>query len=420
MPQHTQIHCHSKTDQRNGQKQRKKAKLAYKRKVALEKSRVCHRRILPDLTQRLIDCGCHGQYLAWQEAYLRWRRGQAHGAKGEPLQHIEQERKKTRLSVKKSCATGKAQVCHKRPLPDLTHILIDAGLHDQYLAWHKGYLRWRTGQARGAQGDLSPRALKRFESMLEQCCQVQDALQDALQEYRGALQEAQTRVLQTVQQPIAHDACGLSQTVFDVASDTQGELMLVPVDGPPGAGMRLEELAQDALVSVRVFRFFEHCADEKQVWERELRNVNSGSLTWLPTHLAPGLHSRQGAKYGKWFTIHTVQVYAKHFKSAYHMCEEGCNILAKSFGCTQAQKWTIDHVPLETGYFWFVSPVSADGSSTSEDGHLNACGWRHLSSEGPFHGEAFLKEWQKRGSRMATHDLQAMLRQMTCHSSNKQ
>mmetsp|Transcript_42794 Transcript_42794/g.76774 ORF Transcript_42794/g.76774 Transcript_42794/m.76774 type:complete len:373 (-) Transcript_42794:202-1320(-) len=371
----TQIHCPSQLDQRNVQKQRKKAKGAHKKNSTKEKSKVC----LPDLTQILIDAGLHEHYLAWQKGYIRWRKGQSHGAKGDLSQQsfIQGE------NLLEWCDLASEQML-------------------------QSLLRLKS--------QITPKCRESDHSGIVGHRSCSPGREVALQDCQGALREATCKALQSVQQPIAKT---LSQHVFDVASDEHGELMLIPVDGPKFAGMCLEEFAPDALVSIRVFRFFEHRADEKQVWEQELRNVNSGSLTWLPAHLAPGLHSTHGAKYGKWFTVHTVQVLAKHFKSAYFMCEEGCNILAKSFGCTPAQKWTIDNDPLETGYFWFVSPASADGSSTSEDQHLNSWGWRHVSSEGPFHGEAFLEEWQKQGSRMATHDLQAVLEQVRSQSHNK-
>jgi len=38
---------------------------------------------LPDLSQRLKDCGVYEDYLKWQQGYRRWRSGSAQGAQGE-------------------------------------------------------------------------------------------------------------------------------------------------------------------------------------------------------------------------------------------------------------------------------------------------------------------------------------------------
>lgn len=205
-----------------------------------------------------------------------------------------------------------------------------------------------------------------------------------------------------------HD-CGFP--VFDVVSDEDGRLVLLPIDGPSAEGVRLEDVPPEATLAIRVFRFLEHRTDGDEIWEKELRNVNSGSLLWLPVHLAPGMHSTYGAKYGDWFTVHTVQVHAKNFKSAYHMCEGGCNVLAKSFGCSPAAKWIVKGQPLERGYYWFVSPAS-DETSTTDDQHFGSWGWKHVACEGPFSGARFVAEWQKRGSSLASCDLQAALQQV--------
>jgi len=182
--------------------------------------------------------------------------------------------------------------------------------------------------------------------------------------------------------------------------------MLVPIDGPAVEGLHIEDFPPDALVTVRAFRFFEDRQDEKEVWERELRNLNSGSLLWLLVHLTPGMHSVSGAKYGTWFTIHYLQVKAKHFKSAYHMCNEGWSP-AKSFG-SMVETSVIKGRPLEEGYFWFVSPAEATSARTQRD-QLNSWGWKHLAREGPFDGTQFIEEWKKRGSPLRTRDLQATL-----------
>lgn len=106
-------------------------------------------------------------------------------------------------------------------------------------------------------------------------------------------------------------------------------------------------------------------SDERQPWEQQLRNVNSGSLLWLVArwlwcatgaadkvmsarvcvqlrmgscvlrcmrpidsksiglavivpqvvHMEPKMHSMSGAKYGKWFVEHHIRVQAKYFNS---------------------------------------------------------------------------------------------------------
>jgi len=133
-----------------------------------------------------------------------------------------------------------------------------------------------------------------------------------------------------------------------------------------------------------------------------------GSLLWLPVHLTPGMHSVSGAKYGKWFTIHYLQVKAKHFKSAYHMCNEGWS-LAKSFGAVvPATKNLIKGEPSKEGYFWFVSPTEAS-PNVSQREQLESWGWKHLAREGPFDGARFVEEWQQKGSPQAARDLQAVL-----------
>merc|ERR1719161_770831 len=85
---------------------------------------------------------------------------------------------------------------------------------------------------------------------------------------------------------------------YDVAADEAGQPVLAPINGPADARIRIDEFPPEALVTIRVFRFFEHRSDEDEIWEKELRNLNSGSLLWLPMHLTPGSHSANGAKYG--------------------------------------------------------------------------------------------------------------------------
>jgi hypothetical protein len=198
---------------------------------------------------------------------------------------------------------------------------------------------------------------------------------------------------------------------YDVVADEKGQPVLVPANGPTDAKIRLGEFPPDALVTVRVFRFFEDRNDEKEIWEKELRNLNSGSLLWLPVHLTPGLHTKSGAKYGTWFTIHYLQVYVKHFRSPYHMCNEGFSP-AKSFGSALATHMISGH-PLESGYFWFVAPSAAESTAPQQE-QLKSWGWKHLAREGPFDGTLFAKEWQKRQSPMTAHDLQAVLNEVRC------
>jgi hypothetical protein len=120
------------------------------------------------------------------------------------------------------------------------------------------------------------------------------------------------------------------------------------------------------------------------------------------------MHSMAGAKYGSWFTVHYLQVYAKHFRSPYHMCNEGSSIPAKSFGSTNAEKTTVKGQEFQNGYFWHVSPA-VPGSDATQEQHLNCWGWKHLAREGPFDGAKFVEQWQKRGSPLATPDLQALI-----------
>eukprot|EP00747_Dinoflagellata_sp_TGD_P185566 gnl/TRDRNA2_/TRDRNA2_42159_c0_seq1.p1 gnl/TRDRNA2_/TRDRNA2_42159_c0~~gnl/TRDRNA2_/TRDRNA2_42159_c0_seq1.p1 ORF type:complete len:558 (-),score=70.37 gnl/TRDRNA2_/TRDRNA2_42159_c0_seq1:63-1736(-) len=44
-------------------------------------------------------------------------------------------------------------------LPDLTHKLVQYGVHEEYLEYRRKYLEWRSGGARGAKGELSVPAL---------------------------------------------------------------------------------------------------------------------------------------------------------------------------------------------------------------------------------------------------------------------
>jgi len=152
----------------------------------------------------------------------------------------------------------------------------------------------------------------------------------------------------------------------------------------------LEGLPEDATVTVRVYRFFEELDDEAQIWEKELRNVNSGSLLWLLVHMKPKMHSVKGAKYGTWFTAHYVRVRVAHFKSQYHMCEGGGSPHAKTFGSTPTMKRLVGGDELSTG-----CPRSREP--------------REAWLAAPLDGHAFLADWAKHGSPMDERALQTVL-----------
>ena len=120
----------------------------------------------------------------------------------------------------------------------------------------------------------------------------------------------------------------------------------------------MSDLGQDEVVAVRVFRFLEDRSDERNTWEQGLHNVNSGSLLWLLVHMLPKMHSMSGAKYGKWFTVHTINVQAKHFGSNYHMFNEGSAGPAKTFGASNATQNLVTGEKLEKGYFWRSANIS--------------------------------------------------------------
>jgi hypothetical protein len=195
----------------------------------------------------------------------------------------------------------------------------------------------------------------------------------------------------------------------DGVQDERGQLVLVPGLGSSAVRKRLEDLPPEAIVTTRVFRFFEERSCATDWWEKDLSNLNSGCLLWLPIHLMPGMHSKSGAKYGVWFTLHYLEVQAKHFKSAYHMSIEGRNA-AKSFGSSwpSANTRMVTGKQLDRGYYWFVSPTG-NNRSTFEQDHLEEWGWRHLAREGPFDGRSFMDEWQKQGSPLAARELQSVL-----------
>jgi len=206
-----------------------------------------------------------------------------------------------------------------------------------------------------------------------------------------------------------------SQTVYDVVANNEAELELLPLGAKKGEGrITVGELHQDDSVLIRVFRFFEDKDHEAHPWEEKLKNVNSGSLLWLLVHVLPKMHSVRGCKYGKWFTTHTVRVQARHFASAYHMCNEGCAGQAKTFGTSPANKSLVTGEKLPSGYFWFVSPThweaEASAKDTAHDDHLEAKGWQHIRREGPFNAEDFVEEWHRQDSPMDEESLQKIVR----------
>lgn len=289
-----------------------------------------------------------------------------------------------------------APKCQKLDLPDLKKRLIAYGMYDEYIAWQRSYMSWRKGHAAGAKGEATS---SRLDS---------SAWRDGYRRWRqGAITGAKGEAGDTtsVQKPISNEAV----MFYDVVAEERGQPLLVPINGPAVTPMRVEEFPPDALVTVRVFRFFENRNDANTAWEQGLLNLNSGSLLWLPVHLTPGMHSISGAKYGRFFNVHYLQVQAKHFKSCYHMCNDGYSP-AKSFG-SAFEKNTIKLQPLKQGYFWFVSPAIADGNAAARE-HLKAWGWKHLARAGPFDGSEFVEKWQQQGSSMNVNDLQGVLEQL--------
>mmetsp|Transcript_68470 Transcript_68470/g.198596 ORF Transcript_68470/g.198596 Transcript_68470/m.198596 type:complete len:287 (-) Transcript_68470:465-1325(-) len=215
--------------------------------------------------------------------------------------------------------------------------------------------------------------------------------------------------------PPTPNAVALS-VVHDVVASPSGEPMLLAASGEAGElPFYVADLPGDTPLVIRVFRFFETKSDAATPWERELRNVNSGSLLWVPVHMQPKMHSMAGAKYGDWFTVHHIEVLAKHFKSGYFMCEEGSCPLAKTFGSTRGVEKLVTGKNLPEGYFWFVTPHrEIDGDS------LERLGWRHLSVEGPFDGTSFLKGWKAGGMPTEATSVQEMVNALlTGGSGNK-
>mmetsp|Transcript_1874 Transcript_1874/g.4182 ORF Transcript_1874/g.4182 Transcript_1874/m.4182 type:complete len:442 (-) Transcript_1874:275-1600(-) len=325
---------------------------------------------LPDLTQRLIDSGIYGGYTAWRNEYSKWRRGSAAGARGELASAAE-------FSEEAEAAKQKA--------------------------WRDDYRRWRQGAPKGAHGEAASRPLALL---------VQKKEEEESQDRGQMLRPRSTSCMSSGgasadSTPSTEELRRLPAVVYDVVvTDASAAPALVPVDGPAVPPILVDDFPDQALLTVRVFRFFEDHRDKKEVWEQELQNVNSGSLQWVPVHLAPGMHSKSGAKYGFWFTIHYVQVYAIHFRSSYHMANEGF-VQAKTFGATSANTAMVTGEKLSTGYFWYVHPVNADHGSLRQEG------WQHLCRAGPFNGKVFLEHWHQRGSPMDFLAVQAVLNEVT-------
>mmetsp|Transcript_56935 Transcript_56935/g.161649 ORF Transcript_56935/g.161649 Transcript_56935/m.161649 type:complete len:329 (-) Transcript_56935:79-1065(-) len=194
--------------------------------------------------------------------------------------------------------------------------------------------------------------------------------------------------------------------VFDVVHGPGGEPAILPVGKPGFPAKTAKDLPEDSVVTVRVFRFFWDTSDASDPWERQLLNVNSGSILWLIVHMLPKMHTASGCKFGKWFTVHTLRVSAKHFGSNYCICREGC-CAAKTFGCTEAHVGLITGEELESGYFWFVTP--AEQSPVEQEAHLEERGWQHVARAGPFDGDELVEQWQRQGSPMGEAALQEVL-----------
>mmetsp|Transcript_66706 Transcript_66706/g.145462 ORF Transcript_66706/g.145462 Transcript_66706/m.145462 type:complete len:264 (-) Transcript_66706:187-978(-) len=192
--------------------------------------------------------------------------------------------------------------------------------------------------------------------------------------------------------------------VFDVVSSESGEVELLPVEGPSKTRLRVTTLADDDVVTIRVFRFIEDYDDASEPWEEGLQNVNSGSLLWLRVHMLPKMHSVRGAKYGKWCTVHEIRIYAKHFKSGYYMCKNGCSMPAKTFGSTSSVKSLVSGEKLAQGYFWFVSPCGQQAGASLEND-----GWEHISMDGPFDGSVLAEGCAKQSGTLDVGKLQELV-----------
>lgn len=316
------------------------------------------------------------------------------------------------LSRGDPCIEPNAKRCKKADaLPDITDRLLASGLLAKYIVYRDEYRCWRSGQAHGAHGEAAADALQERKRVAWRD-QYNQWRQGCAHGARGETSEAKALPLETIAK--REEAAGAKAesiqrapaVVYDVWASETGHPFLIPVDGPSTLPFNLDDLPPDALVTIRSFRFLEDRSDEREIHEQELRNVNSGSLLFLPIHMAPNMHSVRGAKYGKWFMIHYLQVYAKHFKSCYHMANDGCCYPAKTFGATGANARLVTGKMLPSGYFWYVSPAS--GPATLENQ-----GWHHICRSAPFDGSEFLHEWENAGSTMDARKLQEVLNRVT-------
>lgn len=361
---------------------------------------------------------------SWQPAHLL--DGQAPAAAKRRRQRGSKERQARRqsVSIAKAEAVGGSIRTHEvnqsmpGPLPDLTDRLIKCGGYEEYQRWREAYRRWREGDAKGAEGEASARIMG-SSATTEGPIRLSQTWRDGYRSWRkgncrGARGEMQVLGQRDPKTTSQETPCqqSLPPVVFDAVVGPRGQPAFLPSDGPMTTPILLEDFPKEAIITIRVFRFFEDRADEVCSWEKGLLNVNSGSIFWLPFHLAPNIHSKAGAKYGTWFTVHYVQAFAKHFQSEYHMCNEGCSSGAKTFGSSSANKKSITGQAMPDGYFWYVSPAA---SSTQPLG----TGWQHLDRAGPFDGSAFLQAWQEQGSPMEVRALQAILAKVMEGASKK-
>jgi len=311
-----------------------------------------------------------------------------------------------------SCIEPKAKRSKlEAALPDLSERLRASGLLSKYTAYRDEYRRWRSGKPHGAHGEADAHALQNRKRAAWRD-QYNGWRKGHARGARGETSDAIALPLETISN--REEAAGAtaesiqraSAVVYDVWASETGKEVLIPVDGPAALPIAVVDLPPDALITIRSFRFLEDRSDDKEIYEQELRNVNSGSLLWLPIHLAPNMHSVRGAKYGKWFMMHYFQVYAKHFRSCYHMANDGSCYPATTFGSTQANDRLITGKTLPSGYFWYVSPASGPAKLENQ-------GWQHICRSAPFDGSEFLKEWEHAGSPMDARKLQEVLNRVT-------
>jgi len=338
---------------------------------------------------------------------FQWARQFSSGSEDHSCQHGRHGQSRTKRVAGSPGQACPAQEQGKTELADLTPHLIKCGVYEEYKRWREGYRRWREGDAHGAHGEGGSAM---DHATTEGPLRLSQSWRDAYRNWRAGGARGARGEMEAHGQHRHHD-CGpavpghdsiLPAVIYDVVAAEGGQPALVPSDGPEIAPMLIKDFPPEAVLTIRVFRFFEDRSDEARVWEKNLLNVNSGSLFWLPWHLAPSMHTKAGAKYGTWFTIHYVQVYAKHFTSAYHMCNEGCHGGAKTFGCSQGSSRTITGESMPEGYFWYVSPAAGKE-------HLRTEGWQHLDRAGPFDGTALLAVWRQQGSPMEVRALQEVL-----------